>query len=88
MREKRHLAVGAMVAEWEDKIARLKVEVASLTSRLEGLNLIWEGDLRRISILERKLRESTGENSRMRKEIGTDAKQVQGYDTNSGMGTE
>ena len=88
MKEKRHLAVGAMVAEWEAKIARLKADVATLTSKLEGVTLMWEGDLRRISILERKLRESAGEISMMRREIGTDAKQVQGYDTNSGMGTE
>jgi len=120
MKEKRHLAVGAMVAEWEAKIARLKADLAAMTSRysraatdiasledevtaskeriqqlysiqgekdgaivtltskLEGVTLMWEGDLRRISILERKLRESAGEISMMRREVDTNVERGQG----------
>ena len=86
MKEKQHLAVGAMVAEWEARIARLKSEVATLTSKLEGLNLMWEGDLRRISILERKLRESVGEIRRMRREADANVERGQGSNSNPNLG--
>ena len=33
MKEKKHLAVNAMVEEWEAKIARLKADLAAMTSR-------------------------------------------------------
>ena len=86
MKEKRHLAVGAMVAEWEAKIARLKSDVATLTSKLEGVTLMWEGDLRRISILERKLRESAGEISMMRREVDTNVERGQGSNPEANLG--
>ena len=86
MKEKQHLAVGAMVAEWEAKITRLKAEIATLTSKLEGLTLLWEGDLRRISILERNLRESVGEIRRMRREADANVERGQGSNPNPDLG--
>ena len=86
MKEKQHLAVGAMVAEWEAKITRLKAEIATLTSKLEGLTLLWEGDLRRISILERNLRESVGEIRRMRREADANVEREQGSNPNPDLG--
>jgi len=86
VKEKQHLAVGAMVAEWEAKITRLKAEIATLTSKLEGLTLLWEGDLRRISILERNLRESVGEIRRMRREADANVERGQGSNPNPDLG--